>query len=144
MASLELAENYFPHASKLQQSTVVCSDVATNNKTHQTRQQHQQKPSGVSKMKYTTAIAAVAFAFGAFAQPAFADDSLSGKVMKDLPANTSGTTTNPTARPTDNSVSGKVMKELPANKRGSTANPTAKPADNSLSGEAMKDLPGNN
>lgn len=95
-------------------------------------------------MKYTTAIATAAFAFGAFVQPSFADDSISGKVMRDLPATTSGTTVNPTARPFDGTVSGKVMKELPANKSGTTANPTARPFDGSISGKVMRDLPANN
>ena len=89
-------------------------------------------------MNKTTALAIAFLAVGAFAPQAIADNSLSGKVMKDLPATTSGTTANPTARPDDNTISGKVMKDLPANKSGTTANPTAKPKDNSLSGAEME------
>lgn len=91
-------------------------------------------------MKHTTALAIVLLALGAAAPQAIADNSLSGKVMKELPANTSGTTANPTAHPVDGTISGKVMNELPANKSGTTANPTAHPKDNSLSGRVMEDI----
>lgn len=89
-------------------------------------------------MKTTTAIALAVLALGAAAPQAIADNSLSGKVMKEHPGEQGGTTANPTAKPGDNSVSGKVMKELPANTKGSTSEPTAKPKDNSLSGKEME------
>jgi hypothetical protein len=73
------------------------------------------------------------------------ESSLSGKVMRELPANKSGETASPTAQPDTQSLSGKVMHEQPgAVGAGRTDMPTAKPAEQSLSGKAMRDQPGNN
>ncbi len=73
------------------------------------------------------------------------ESSLSGQVMRDLPANKHGTTATPTAQPDTQSLSGKVMHEQPgAVGAGRTDMPTAKPAEQSLSGKAMRDQPGNN
>lgn len=72
------------------------------------------------------------------------DNSLSGRVMKDLPAKTGGTTANPTVKPDSGSLSEKAMNDHPAvnpDKSGKTADPTAKPDDGSLSGKAMRDHP---
>ncbi len=77
---------------------------------------------------------------------ALAEDSLSGKAMRDQPGNNSaGTTAHPTQKPDEQSLSGKAMRDQPGNNSaGMTTSPTAHPDDNSLSGKEMKTHPGNN
>ncbi|MEQ1672242.1 MAG: hypothetical protein ABL893_15420 [Hyphomicrobium sp.] len=69
-----------------------------------------------------------------------ADNSLSGKVMSELPATKSGMTSMPTARVYSDSLSDKVQMDLPGRNTGRTANPLSRPDDYSLSGQVTKNL----
>ncbi|WP_072395784.1 hypothetical protein [Hyphomicrobium sp. CS1GBMeth3] len=77
---------------------------------------------------------------------ALADNSLSGKAMRELPGNNgAGSTVNPTAKPNESSLSGQAMRILPGNNGAGTTPRTQGNGDTtSLSGKAMHDLPGNN
>lgn len=80
---------------------------------------------------------------GVSSMSVMADDSLPAKAMKDNPGVTgSGTTADPTAKPSDGSLPDKAMKDNPGvTGTGPTTNPTAKPSDGSLADKAKKDAP---
>lgn len=67
-------------------------------------------------------------------------NSLSGKVMSDLPATKSGITSMPTAQSDTGSIAYKIVQDRIGLNVGSTSTPLAQPDDQSLSGRVMRNL----